>query len=129
MAPRLGIFLIWAGACVFLQLDHVDGDPEELMNRMSLLFADNKCVFSFTYEGKWCFDCTKVDSLYYWCSLTENFSVRWKDCVEEDYVQCVFPFIYCGQTYDNCTTTGSVFGMPWCSVTPNYDEDGSWKYC
>ncbi|XP_058386676.1 seminal plasma protein HSP-1-like [Diceros bicornis minor] len=71
MAPRLGIFLIWAGACVFLQLDHVDGD----------------------------------------------------------YVQCVFPFIYCGQTYDNCTTTGSVFGMPWCSVTPNYDEDGSWKYC
>ncbi|KAF5921283.1 hypothetical protein HPG69_009180 [Diceros bicornis minor] len=25
MAPRLGIFLIWAGACVFLQLDHVDG--------------------------------------------------------------------------------------------------------
>ena len=25
MAPRLGIFLILAGTCIFLQLDHVDG--------------------------------------------------------------------------------------------------------
>ncbi|KAF5921280.1 hypothetical protein HPG69_009177 [Diceros bicornis minor] len=113
MPPHLGIFLIWAGACVFLQLDYVDGD--------------NKCVFPFTYGGKSYFDCTKVDSLYYWCSITENFSVRWKYCVEEDYAQCVFPSIYCGQTNGNCTTAGSVVGMIWWSVTPNYKVDGGCK--
>ncbi|KAF5921282.1 hypothetical protein HPG69_009179, partial [Diceros bicornis minor] len=80
MAQRLGIFLIWVGACVFLQLDHVDG---ELTKRTSLVFADNKCVFPFTYGGNKYFDCTKAHSLWYWCSLTEKYSGRWRYCVNK----------------------------------------------
>ncbi|KAF5921284.1 hypothetical protein HPG69_009181 [Diceros bicornis minor] len=115
MALHLGIFLIWAGTCVFLQLDHVDGD--------------NKCVFPFTYGGKRYFDCIKTDSLYNWCSLTGNYSGRCKYCVKEDYAPCVFPFIYRNQTYDKCTSFGSKFWRFWCSLTPDYDHDGAWRYC
>uniref|UniRef100_A0A8C4PNZ7 Fibronectin type-II domain-containing protein n=1 Tax=Equus asinus TaxID=9793 RepID=A0A8C4PNZ7_EQUAS len=86
MALHLGIFLIWAGAFVFLQLDHVDGDTKTSGN----------------------------------CTVLE---------VKPDISQCTFPFIYCGQTFDNCTTSGSLLGTRWCSVTPNYDDDKGWKYC
>ncbi|XP_014650536.1 PREDICTED: seminal plasma protein pB1-like [Ceratotherium simum simum] len=115
MPPHLGIFLIWAGACVFLQLDHVDGD--------------NKCVFPFIYGDNQYFDCTKENSLWAWCSLTEIYSGIWRYCVDEDYAPCVFPFIYRGKTYNNCTTAGSLFWNYWCSITPNYDQHKAWRYC
>ena len=40
---------------------------------------------------------------------------------------CVFPFIYRGQTYYNCTFKN--FKKKWCSLTPNYDVDKRWGYC
>uniref|UniRef100_A0A3Q2I719 Fibronectin type-II domain-containing protein n=1 Tax=Equus caballus TaxID=9796 RepID=A0A3Q2I719_HORSE len=139
MAPRLGIFLILAGTCIFLQLDHVDGgEPTtrihnyvlgELMKIMSLLFADYKCAFPFNYRGKWYFDCTRADSFFKWCSLNEDYSGKWKYCVDDDYAKCVFPFVYRGQTYNRCTTDGSLFWISWCSVTTSYDRDGAWRYC
>ncbi|XP_070415647.1 seminal plasma protein HSP-1 [Equus przewalskii] len=145
MAPRLGIFLIWAGACIFLQLDHVDGDlqttgadhsatvnPDQqliMTKHSATVTPENKCVFPFNYRGYRYYDCTRTDSFYRWCSLTGTYSGSWKYCAATDYAKCAFPFVYRGQTYDRCTTDGSLFRISWCSVTPNYDHHGAWKYC
>ncbi|KAM9048264.1 seminal plasma protein pB1-like [Megaptera novaeangliae] len=71
MAPRLEIFLIWAGASVFLQLDPVNGD----------------------------------------------------------HAKRTFPFIYRGKIYESCTKTGSIFWRCWCSLSLNFDQDRTWRYC
>ncbi|XP_008518279.1 seminal plasma protein HSP-1-like [Equus przewalskii] len=130
MAPCLGIFLILVGACIFLQLDHVDGDQQPIATDHSpTRKPDNKCVFPFIYQGRQHYDCTRADSFYRWCSLTEKYSGKWKYCAAEDYAKCFFPFVYRGRTYHTCTTDGSVLLIPWCSVTPDYDLHGAWKYC
>ncbi|XP_008508709.1 seminal plasma protein HSP-1-like [Equus przewalskii] len=130
MAPRLGIFLILAGTCIFLQLDHVDGDKQPITTTLSATMKpDYKCAFPFNYRGKWYFDCTRADSFFKWCSLNEDYSGKWKYCVDDDYAKCVFPFVYRGQTYNRCTTDGSLFWISWCSVTTSYDRDGAWRYC
>nr|XP_023507327.1 seminal plasma protein HSP-1-like [Equus caballus] len=131
MAPRLGIFLILAGTCIFLQLDHVDGDAEQPMGAhpSATVKPENKCVFPFNYRADRYYDCTKADSFYHWCSLTEDYRGSWKYCAATDYAKCVFPFVYRGLTYESCTTDGSLFRISWCSVTPNYDHHGAWKYC
>uniref|UniRef100_A0A3Q2HEG1 Fibronectin type-II domain-containing protein n=1 Tax=Equus caballus TaxID=9796 RepID=A0A3Q2HEG1_HORSE len=105
------------------------GDDELLMATTSLLFAENKCVFPFNYRADRYYDCTKADSFYHWCSLTEDYRGSWKYCAATDYAKCVFPFVYRGLTYESCTTDGSLFRISWCSVTPNYDHHGAWKYC
>uniref|UniRef100_A0A9L0JQZ2 Fibronectin type-II domain-containing protein n=1 Tax=Equus asinus TaxID=9793 RepID=A0A9L0JQZ2_EQUAS len=129
MALHLGVFLIWAGVCIFLQLDHVDGDQQQIVtDHSSTRKPDNKCVFPFKYQGRQYYDCTRTGSFHRWCSLTENYSGKWRYCVAEDYAKCFFPFVYRGRTYHTCTTDGSFFLIPWCSVTPNYDRDGGWKY-
>lgn len=42
---------------------------------------------------------------------------------------CVFPFIFLGKSYDECTTSGRNDGKLWCSATKSYDEDRKWGFC
>lgn len=45
----------------------------------------------------------------------------------EDGELCSIPFLYNGQLMTTCVTE---FGSPWCSLTPDFDEDdSSWAYC
>ncbi|XP_058531133.1 seminal plasma protein HSP-1-like isoform X1 [Ochotona princeps] len=116
MSPRRwAVTLIWVCACVILQLHCVT--------------AEDKCVFPFKYRGKQYFDCTTQNSLYKWCSLTDEYSGAWKYCTNEDRGSCVFPFIYDGQVFHKCTSKGSFHKKLWCSLTRNYDRDKAWKYC
>ncbi|XP_047647499.1 seminal plasma protein pB1 [Phacochoerus africanus] len=130
MAPRLGIFLLWAGVSVFLQLDPVNGD-QHLPGRFltPAITSDDKCVFPFIYKGNLYFDCTLHDSTYYWCSVTTYYMNRWRYCRSTDYARCALPFIFRGKEYDSCIKEGSVFSKYWCPVTPNYDRDRAWRYC
>ena len=43
-------------------------------------------------------------------------------------VQCVFPFIYNTQEYNECRYDPQ-FGGYWCSTTSNYDVDGEYGFC
>eukprot|EP00069_Balaena_mysticetus_P002384 bmy_15985T0 len=85
MAPRLGIFLIWAGASVFLQLDPVNGD-QQLSENTTVSFAvtpGNGCVFPFIYGGKTYFDCAIRGSIFRWCALNVDYIGRWKYCTRK----------------------------------------------
>uniref|UniRef100_A0A6I8PWC3 Matrix metalloproteinase-9 n=1 Tax=Xenopus tropicalis TaxID=8364 RepID=A0A6I8PWC3_XENTR len=42
---------------------------------------------------------------------------------------CHFPFIFDGQSYSSCTTSGRSDGLPWCSTTPSYDQDKKYGFC
>ena len=42
---------------------------------------------------------------------------------------CSFPFVFNGDSYDDCTVVGRNDFIPWCSTTPNYDEDGKYGFC
>uniref|UniRef100_A0A452EA98 Fibronectin type-II domain-containing protein n=1 Tax=Capra hircus TaxID=9925 RepID=A0A452EA98_CAPHI len=134
MAPRLGLFLIWAGVSVILQLHPVNGDPQDDPQGKQTTIkkqpgaGNEACVFPFTYKDKKHFDCTFHGSIFPWCSLDADYVGRWKFCSESDHAKCVFPFIFGGKKYETCTKIGSIFGA-WCSLSPNYDQDGAWKYC
>ncbi|XP_040108569.1 seminal plasma protein A3-like [Oryx dammah] len=119
MALCLGIFVIWVGASMFLQLDPVTGDqqlseddfilPKEKKDSASgAETKDMKCVFPFIYRGIKFFDYTSHDSIFLWCSLKADYTGRWKYCTKTDYAKCVFPFIYGNKSYHTCTKTGSV---------------------
>ena len=41
--------------------------------------------------------------------------------------RCHFPFIYETMAYSTCIDINH--RKPWCSVTPNFDEDGRWGEC
>ncbi|XP_040108571.1 seminal plasma protein BSP-30 kDa-like [Oryx dammah] len=150
MAPRLGLFLIWAGAPVFLQLHPVNGDeplmdmydlPPEISTTTSpyaIAHAQEEkphedesppCVFPFTYGGKKYYKCTSVNSKREWCSLDEDYVGRWKICSNGDRPKCHFPFIYRKKRYFRCTTEGSAYGFAWCSLTEFFERDYAWQYC
>ena len=40
---------------------------------------------------------------------------------------CVFPFVYEGESYWNCIIKNR--SMPWCATTSNYDAIPLWSYC
>ena len=42
---------------------------------------------------------------------------------------CVFPFIYQGRQYWECTPKDAAGGKLWCATTSNYDLVDSWGYC
>ena len=58
--------------------------------------------------------------------------VRTEGGNSEDNAQCVFPFIFNGKVYEECTTDqreNQAEDKPWCATTADYDQDGEWGYC
>ncbi|KAL9971012.1 hypothetical protein ACROYT_G023488 [Oculina patagonica] len=63
------------------------------------------------------------------CPVKEGLNAR---CVETEGgtskgACCVFPFIYHGTQYFECTDKD--VHQPWCATTSNYDIDGMWGHC
>ncbi|XP_061560912.1 protein sel-1 homolog 1 isoform X1 [Phycodurus eques] len=42
---------------------------------------------------------------------------------------CVFPFLFQGDEYSDCTTNGRGDGRLWCATTYNYNHDKKWGFC
>ena len=43
--------------------------------------------------------------------------------------ECVFPFVFLGETYNGCTTEGRSDGYRWCATTNNFDQDKQFGFC
>ena len=44
--------------------------------------------------------------------------------------RCIFPFIYNGKTYRNCTEPSGYQNRPWCAETlTDENEYHDWDYC
>ena len=42
---------------------------------------------------------------------------------------CVFPFLFQGQEYPQCTTDGRSDGRLWCATSYDYDQEKRWGFC
>ncbi|XP_078377085.1 uncharacterized protein LOC144660350 [Oculina patagonica] len=95
------------------------------------------CVFPFVYNSKPVNGCTTEDSPFnYWCAKTDNYDrdKDWGYCLmscatvpTENGACCVFPFVYKGISYTNCTTHDS--DRPWCAISSTFHWDNKYGYC
>uniref|UniRef100_F7AU99 Fibronectin type-II domain-containing protein n=2 Tax=Ciona intestinalis TaxID=7719 RepID=F7AU99_CIOIN len=107
---------------------NADGDP---------------CTFPFNFLGETYNTCTydgRSDG-YRWCATTSSFDTdkKWGFCPDRaargteggnaNGASCVFPFIFNGNSYSDCTTIGRSDYKKWCSTTDNYDTDGKYGFC
>ncbi|KAL2104041.1 hypothetical protein ACEWY4_000909 [Coilia grayii] len=100
------------------------------------------CHFPFTFEGQSYSTCTtegRTDDLP-WCSTTADYDKdkKFGFCPSEllytidgnsNGAECVFPFVFLGETYNGCTTEGRTDGYRWCATTKNFDEDKKYGFC
>uniref|UniRef100_A0A7N6AYN7 Fibronectin type-II domain-containing protein n=1 Tax=Anabas testudineus TaxID=64144 RepID=A0A7N6AYN7_ANATE len=42
---------------------------------------------------------------------------------------CIFPFLFQGKEYSDCTTDGRGDGRLWCATTYDYDQEKKWGFC
>ncbi|XP_035271094.1 protein sel-1 homolog 1-like [Anguilla anguilla] len=42
---------------------------------------------------------------------------------------CLFPFLFLGKEYSECTTEGRTDNRLWCATTYDYDSDKRWGFC
>jgi hypothetical protein len=105
------------------------------------------CVFPFTYNEKEYYQCTGVDHTMMWCAVKgngdyNNDDTSWGNCdpscsgdkptiTTTSGIPCVFPFIYKGKKYNDCTPKD--YGTTnWCSVKVDRDDNfitGKWGIC
>uniref|UniRef100_A0A3P9A308 Matrix metalloproteinase-9 n=1 Tax=Esox lucius TaxID=8010 RepID=A0A3P9A308_ESOLU len=100
------------------------------------------CHFPFSFEGKQYSSCTtegRTDNLP-WCATTADYGKdqKYGFCPSEllytidgnsNGKECVFPFVFLGETYNGCTTEGRSDGYRWCSTTDNFDKDKKYGFC
>uniref|UniRef100_A0A4W4FHJ3 Fibronectin type-II domain-containing protein n=1 Tax=Electrophorus electricus TaxID=8005 RepID=A0A4W4FHJ3_ELEEL len=43
--------------------------------------------------------------------------------------RCLFPFLFLGKEYSDCTTEGRRDGRLWCATTYDYEHDKKWGFC
>lgn len=100
------------------------------------------CHFPFMFEGKSYSSCTtegRSDKLP-WCATTADYGKdkKFGFCPSEllytfggnsNGKECVFPFVFLGETYDSCTTEGRDDEYRWCSTTDNFDKDKKYGFC
>ncbi|XP_013913322.1 PREDICTED: uncharacterized protein LOC106542189 isoform X2 [Thamnophis sirtalis] len=109
-------------------------DPEPY-----LIIVNPLCVFPFIYKSISYNTCTAegMSDGKLWCATTSNFDLdnTWAYCniTGPDEIMesppCIFPFIYQGKLYRNCTADGRRDGKFWCATTQNYDVDRKLKLC
>ncbi|CAH1257232.1 ELSPBP1 [Branchiostoma lanceolatum] len=99
---------------------------------------EKACVFPFRYDGDVYDSCTTKDSVTMpWCAWDGEYQLgHWSYCkgtVKPTSspppavpAECVFPFYYRGQRYNECTAVG--FALPWCAWDHTYTE-GRWSVC
>ena len=47
----------------------------------------------------------------------------------DNHAPCVFPFIFNGMEFTDCTSIGCKHNKVWCATTRNYDRDKKWGHC
>ncbi|KAH0619645.1 hypothetical protein JD844_000478 [Phrynosoma platyrhinos] len=116
--------------------------PHESLFTMAGNSDGQPCKFPFKFQGNTYDSCTtegRTDG-YRWCGTTEDYDrdKKFGFCPEtamstvggnSEGAPCVFPFIFLGNKYEACTSSGRQDGKMWCSTTSNYDEDRKWGFC
>ena len=114
---------------------------------MSGPVAGAPCVFPFTWKGKVYRDCTTSHNHgVLWCATDIDFhgnyvEDKWGNCDSscdgcktEDGDGCIFPFIYNGTEYTECTSVDNN-GALWCALNTTMDRrvlrenEHSWGNC